>query len=95
MGAFGIGVTYYAMPINLYLSPSIGFGSLTLDLPNANGETDTGVVFDFTVGKEWWVSDRWALGVAGGLGLHAIPDKNSSDDWKGSSIAVRFTSTFN
>jgi hypothetical protein len=95
MGALGIGVTYYFMPVNLYLSPSIGFGALNLEVPGGDGESDTGIAFDFTLGKEWWVSNRWALGVAGGLGLHAIPDNDSSEDWTGTSFMVRFTSTFN
>ncbi len=96
MGALGAGITYYFMPLNLYLSPSIGFGGLTLELPGGgDGESDTGVAFDFTIGKEWWVSNRWGLGVAGGLGLHTIPDNDSSEDWKGTSFAIRFSSTFN
>jgi len=93
LGALGIGITYYFMPVNLYLSPSIGFGALNFEVLGIDAESDTGVAFDFSVGKEWWVSDRWALGIAGGLGLHSIPD--GGDDWKGSSFAVRFTSTFN
>ena len=95
LGAIGAGITYYFMPLNLYLSPNIGFGRLAQEVSNDVRESDLGVAFDFTVGKEWWVSGRWALGVAGALGLHSIPDDGSSDDWKGGSFAVRFTSTFN
>jgi hypothetical protein len=95
IGALGIGITYYVMPLNLYLSPTIGIGRLVHETSDTSNESDTGVAFDFTVGKEWWVSDRWALGVAGALGLHAIPDDVVSEDWKGSSFAIRFTSTFN
>jgi len=95
LGALGIGMTYYVMPLNLYLSPSIGFGRLAQEAFGDIRESDLGVAFDFTVGKEWWVSDRWALGVAGALGLHSIPDDGSSEDWKGGSFGIRFTSTFN
>ena len=95
LGALGIGMTYYVMPLNLYLSPSIGFSRFAQVAFGDIYESDLGVAFDFTAGKEWWVSERWALGVAGGLGLHSIPDAGSPWDWKGSSFAVRFTSTFN
>ncbi len=95
LSALGVGLTYYVMPANLYLSGSIGAGSLQLDLPSGSGETGTGVVADFTLGKEWWVSRSWGLGIAGGLGLHSVPEKNISADWTGASVSLRFTASYN
>ncbi len=95
LSALGVGLTYYVMPANLYLSGSIGAGSLQLDLPSGSGETGTGVVGDFTIGKEWWVSRSWGLGIAGGLGLHSVPEKGISNDWTGASVSLRFTATYN
>ena len=95
LGAVGLGITYYFMPINLYVSPSIGPAYLVTDLTNDSEATGLGLGIDFTVGKEWWVSDRWALGVAGGFGAHVISDDDAPPNWQGASFAVRFTSTFN
>ncbi len=70
---FGIGATYYLMPINIYASASVGFSRVILNLDDSglfdDGseqiKSEGGVGFSITVGKEWWVSDNWGLGVAG------------------------------
>jgi hypothetical protein len=95
MSAFGAGVTYYFMPVNMYLSGSVGGGVLTLELPEGEGDSDTGGAVDLTLGKEWWVGDRWGIGIAGGLGVHSIPTKVGNKDWTGASATLRFTATFN
>ncbi len=95
INAVGIGLTYYFMPINLYLTGSVGFGSLTIDLETVSGESDTGVIVEAAVGKEWFVSNRWGLGVAVGVTVHSMPDAIASEKWSGISIPVRFSATFN
>lgn len=95
MSAVGAGLTYYFMPVNLYLSGSVGAGKLTLDTNVGDFDTDYGIAFDATAGKEWWVSDRWALGVAVGLGLHSIPEEDINEDWSGTNFGIRFTATMN
>lgn len=95
LSAIGVGLTYYVMPVNLYFSGSVGAGSLQLDLPTGSSETETGAVIDFTLGKEWWVSRSWGLGVAGSLGLHSVPEKTINESWAGASATIRFTATYN
>jgi hypothetical protein len=95
LSAFGGGLTYYFMPVNIYLSGSAGFGTMTVDSGAIQGETDSGFVTDLTLGKEWWVGGSWGLGVAGGFGYHSIPDGGIDADWTGTSWAVRFTATLN
>jgi hypothetical protein len=95
LGAIGAGLTYYIMPANIYLSGSLGLGSLSLDTGFGEGDTDAGIVIDATIGKEWWVGNRWGLGAAVGLGLHAIPGGVDSQDWEGGSVALRFSATYN
>lgn len=95
MGAFGGGVTYYFMPANIYASGSVGFGVLSLDAEGVTGESDTGFALDLTLGKEWWVGNSWGLGLAGGYTYHSLPDKDVSENWTGSSFALRFSATFN
>ena len=94
MSAFGAGFTYYFMPINLYLSGNVGMGSLTGD-GDIDGETDSGLALNFMVGKEWWVSGRWGLGIAGALGYHSLPDKDVDENWSGTNFSVLFSATFN
>ena len=91
----GAGATYYFMPANVYVSGSVGFGQLTMETDDVSADSDYGVLFDATVGKEWWVSDEWGLGVAVGLGYHSIPDPSAEENWTGLSYAIRFTATNN
>jgi hypothetical protein len=96
LGSFGIGFTYYLMPVNIYLSGSVGFSTLQLDILGAfSGETDPGPAFDVTLGKEWWVGGAWGLGVAGGFGYHSVPDKEVDENWSGYSLGIRFSATLN
>ncbi len=95
MTAIGAGLTYYIMPLNLYLSGTLGLGSLELEYGRVKGETESGLVVDATIGKEWWVGRKWGLGVAAGLGYHSISEKNIDESWKGTSFAIRFSATMN
>lgn len=62
----GGGMTYYIMPSNILFSGSIGLGSFRiLDTEDDTSfSSDNGFGFQLKVGKEWWVSKRWGLGVA-------------------------------
>jgi hypothetical protein len=97
MSAIGAGVTYYAMPANVYLSGSLGIGNLS-GSDELDGSTDTGFALDATVGKEWWVGDNWGLGFAGDFTYLSAPDKDlygSSDNWGVTGFGIRFSATFN
>jgi len=96
LGSFGIGMTYYIMPANLYISSSVGFSVMSVEVLGIfNGETDTGPAIDVTLGKEWWVGGSWGLGVSGGFGYFSVPDKEVDENWSGTSLAVRFSATLN
>jgi hypothetical protein len=89
MSAYGGGITYFIMPANMYLSANVGLGFLTIDTELGDETSDPGFATDLSVGKEWWVSNGWGLGLAGALGIHAIEETN------GWSAGVRFSATFN
>ncbi|MDH3217012.1 MAG: hypothetical protein OEN01_12100 [Candidatus Krumholzibacteria bacterium] len=95
LSGVGAGVTYYFMPVNIYVSGSIGGATLSVDTPSGAGETDIGPVLELTVGKEWWVADRWGLGAAAAFGYHSVPEKGIDDNWSGTHFAIRFTATLN
>ena len=63
----GVGVTYYFMPINLYVGATAGLAwvnfTYSIDI-DGDGDDDTyssdaGFGLNLDVGKEWWVGDDW------------------------------------
>lgn len=99
-GLFGLGggIVYYVEGANVYLYGAAA--GVQLDLSDANDntvyETKFGLGFQLGVGKEWWVSDNWGLGVAGELVGASMPDKNdSSVKWTGGSFSVLLSATYN
>jgi hypothetical protein len=100
---FGPGVAYYFMPLNLYLSGTLVLHQIS---ENASGNsnngvtlTDTGVGVSLMVGKEWWVSADWGLGIAADFFLGSAknrPDYTTPDSrWTSKGFAVMFSATYN
>lgn len=63
------GVTYYFMPANVYLTGSVGPAILSYSMNSDRHddheyEVGYGLALTGSVGKEWWVSDNWGLGIA-------------------------------
>jgi hypothetical protein len=74
-GAMGVGADYYFMPINLYVGGTLSLTGASvsqinnLDLPpeqrnNHVRHSGPGFGLDFDIGKEWWVSGNWGVGLA-------------------------------
>lgn len=99
MSAYGVGLTYYMMPTNLYFTGSIGLSSLSSDLEDPfKGDSDSGYALTLGLGKEWWVGDAWGLGIAGGFNYFSAKNKDiviSNESWGGPSYSLRFSATFN
>ena len=82
-GGAGVGFTYYFMPANVYVGASGGFGNRSTERTRADENTttttitngDMGVSAQAILGKEWWVSDEWSLGLAGLFILVDVPTK--------------------
>ena len=92
----GIGICYYFMPINIYISADIASSKGELTGYGFKGETESGVSFTFSLGKEWWVSDNWGLGVALILSGASMDDGPGSDaEITHSFVGVAFTATYN
>jgi hypothetical protein len=102
MHLFGGGLTYFFMPVNIYVSGSAGAAHL-----GGSVDSDWGWALNFIAGKEWWMSDRWGmergLGVAGMVGYHSIGDPDVDDpattaihdEWSGFSLNLMITGTLN
>ena len=95
-GGLGAGITYYFMPSNLFLSASLDFVALRADfgILNLEVETDTGIGVDFLIGKEWWVSANWGIGVAGQFVYSLVPSQWDTTHHS-FGAAVLFTATYN
>ena len=99
--ALGPGATYYFGPSNIYLSLSAGIATIDAKVEAADGsiirDTARGYALDFTMGKEWWKSDSWAVGFAGDISYlnveNSLPGGN--EVWTGGQFGLRLTATYN
>ena len=96
----GAGVAYY-LDSNVFFAGSLLASRLVADDTNGNtvAKSDWGFTFEGQVGKEWWVSDNWGVGVAGQLLLGAMQDHPYSNEnvptWQLTALSVLFTATYN
>ncbi len=95
MSGVGAGVTYWFMPVNFYLTGTLGVGTLRVDSGGSSDTSDAGLALELALGKEWFVSDRWGLGIGAGFTFHSIPDGGIDENWSGTSFILRFSATFN
>lgn len=110
----GLGLTYYIMSSNFYLSGSIGpavgvveyetsgtdldlfgFDFSSLTQRQIEIESDIGYGINVAIGKEWWVSDNWAIGVAGQLFHTVLPFEESDLKTTSFGFGILFSGTFN
>ncbi|MFO7892077.1 MAG: hypothetical protein R6V04_17260 [bacterium] len=76
---YGMGATYYIMPSNIFLSGSVMYVSDTIEYENEDaGESDSGLGFFISAGKEWWVGDNWGLGAAVFFEYGSLKDKEDA-----------------
>ena len=96
----GAGVAYY-LDSNVFFAGSLLGSRVFVDDNNGNmtARTNWGFTFEGLVGKEWWVSDNWALGVSGQLLLGAMEDHPYSNEsvptWMLTAFSVLFSATYN
>jgi hypothetical protein len=98
VGAVGPGLAYYFERCNIYLSATFGLAAFFANDLNAFrvDSSRSGAALDFMVGKEWWVSHDWGLGIAGELMAASLKDKNTPGlTWSASGLSVLFSATYN
>jgi len=95
-GALSLGLAYYFRS-NLYLAGTLGAGSsnLSIDGDVDEDEAAVGPLMSFAVGKEWWVSSNWGLGVAGRLTVGALTNDDTDTDAGLGTLSVLFSATYN
>lgn len=98
----GVGLQYYLMPAGIYLAGSVLSVQLQI-AQDENGDgisedprgSEKGLGFQFRLGKEWWVSEEWGLGIAASYLRASIPEKGGNEDWAVNNFALTFTATYN
>ena len=97
----GPGLALYS-DSNWFLSGSFQLFHLDVDLQGGDGATETiwssaiGTGWTVSAGKEWWVSENWALGFAGSLFFGSAPDvKDPRQRWQAASAMLSFSATYN
>lgn len=70
----GLGFTYYFMPVNVYLSVSIGpaFAHMRADAFNIRSN-EVGFGSEWSVAKEWWIGPELGFGLGGRLLVMQLP----------------------
>ncbi len=85
--------------MNVYISGALAAMVFEMDNPDGSKvySSNAGLGFHGMVGKEWWVSSEWGLGIAAELTVASMKDEDSSSNttWTGSSFSLVFSSTFN
>jgi hypothetical protein len=93
----GVGATAYVFS-NFYLTGTIGIARTRFESNGKPYETDNGYGVNFMIGKEWWVSENWGLGVAGQLIRTSCPDSAVSGarfNFNTTSIGALISATYN
>jgi hypothetical protein len=99
----GPGLAYYFGTTNIFLAGTLLAAKAELTDHNSNAITSSkwGVGWEGLVGKEWWVSDNWGLGVSGQLIVASMKGKDpvafdaTIPSWTALSLAVLFSATYN
>jgi hypothetical protein len=93
--AFGPEYTTYTAD-NLYFSVTPSLTRGTVSSQGSSSDTDWGFGLRATLGKEWWVSDHWGLGIAGhvSLSLNRLPGTDAPT-WTGWGATIAFSATYN
>jgi hypothetical protein len=98
---FGGGLTYYIMPSNIFFSLSFLSSQATFEFEGTTGKSQYGFGINGMIGKEWWVGQQWALGLAVYGYYSTMKDEgtimgiNYSSDINNFSIGVMFSATYN
>jgi hypothetical protein len=92
LSGVGVNLTYYTQS-NVYFSVTPSLTTLTFESDGDEEKTDTGFGVRLAVGKEWWVSDSWGLGLNGQVAFSTNEDQGET--WNTAWVGIAFSATFN
>jgi hypothetical protein len=95
----GIGpeFTYYWMPSNIYFSGTVALTRMALTANGKDSNSNAGFGTRLALGKEWWVSDHWGLGLAGHVSFSSNQDSGGGSPPKLTTwvFGLAFSATYN
>lgn len=88
----GIGpvITYYFMPINVYVAATPSLARLSLETSGTRAATRLGFGSRIAIGKEWWVHHNLGIGLAGNLLFGVQGDEAISQNAAGNTVRTNF-----
>ncbi len=92
---FGAMLKYYFMPANVYIAATPSVAQLSLHNDQSSDETKWGPALRLAVGKEWYVSRHWGLGLAGVLHLASNKPEGGGPTWSTVGGGVVFSASYN
>lgn len=98
---FGVGMTYYIMPYNIFLSGSIGRGKFKIsgsENKDDDGDTNSGFSMQLKIGKEWWILKNWGAGLGltyGKTNLTHQPPIGFAEKLDSNRFGILLNTTFN
>jgi hypothetical protein len=96
LSAIGVDLTYYFMPINIYLTATPSIGMLSIKANGQTFDTKNGFAIRLAAGKEWWVSDNWGLGFNVNFAHSSNEDQGTNPPtWSSNLFGVALSATFN
>jgi hypothetical protein len=99
VAAIGPGLAYYFEQTNIYLSGAFGLAGYQMHDVNDGSKINwsrSGSALELMIGKEWWASRDWGLGIAAELIAGSMKDAATPGlIWSAGSGAILFSATYN
>jgi hypothetical protein len=106
LAGIGPGAAYYLLPAHLYFSGTLtlsylarGYYGVSSGSEGSGGNgailTNRDIGGTFMVGKEWWVSANWGLGVAGIVHIASMKLPNTDSRATAEALSLVLSATYN
>lgn len=93
---YGLLLNWYFMPSNAYLALTPSLTRLVAENDGSTGRSEWGVGLRAAVGKEWWVSNSWGLGLAASLAVSSNEDAGpGAPTFTSTGFGLTFSATYN